>query len=293
VDIIVRLPEGERDLDQLDQLRVQTRYGLVPISNFITRTPAPRLGTISRVDGQRVMTVKADVPQGVLPATKVKAIQQWQSEHSGQLDSRLGVTFKGEDEEQRESRAFLSQAFMVALFIMAIILVTQFNSFYQAFLILSAVVFSTVGVLLGLLTTGQPFGIVMSGVGVIALAGIVVNNNIVLIDTFNILRRGGMAVQEAVLRTAAQRLRPVLLTTITTILGLMPMVLKLNVDLIHREVTFGAPSTQWWVQLATAVAGGLTFATILTLILTPCLLVLGGNAGERWARVKEKVKGER
>lgn len=292
VDIIVRLPEGARDLDQLDRLRVQTRYGLVPISNFITRTPAPKLGTISRVDGQRVMTVKADVPEGVLPATKVAEIQQWQGENV-RLDPRLNLTFKGEDEEQRESQAFLSKAFLVAMFVMAIILVTQFNSFYQAFLILTAVIFSTVGVFLGLLTTGQPFGIVMSGIGVIALAGIVVNNNIVLIDTYNILRTGGMPAVEAVLRTAAQRLRPVLLTTITTILGLMPMVLKLNIDLVHREITTGAPSTQWWVQLATAVAGGLTFATILTLILTPCLLVLGDNAGKRWRRVREKVTGER
>jgi multidrug efflux pump len=291
VDIIVRLPEGARDLDQLDRLRVQTNYGLVPISNFITRSPAPRLGTISRVDGQRVMTVKADVPEGVLPATKVKAIQQWQGEHSQAMDPRISVTFKGEDEEQRKSQAFLSKAFLVALFIMAIILVTQFNSFYQAFLILTAVIFSTVGVFLGLLTTGEPFGIVMSGIGVISLAGIVVNNNIVLIDTFNILRATGMPAVEAVLRTAAQRLRPVLLTTITTILGLMPMVLKLNIDLVHREVTTGAPSTQWWVQLATAVAGGLTFATILTLILTPCLLLLGENAGKRWRHLWAKLRG--
>ncbi len=130
----------------------------------------------------------------------------------------------------------------------------------------------------------------MSGVGVIALAGIVVNNNIVLIDTYNILRTTGMEATEAVLRTAAQRLRPVLLTTITTILGLMPMVLMLNIDLLNREITTGAPSTQWWVQLATAVAGGLTFATLLTLILTPCLLALGEGAGKRWRRIKEKVK---
>ncbi len=290
VDIIVRLPEGNRELDQLDRLRVQTNYGLVPISNFITRTPAPKLGTINRVDGQRVMTVKADVEEGILPANKVEEIQQWQGENTQAMDSRINVTFKGEDKEQRESQEFLSKAFLVALFVMAIILVTQFNSFYQAFLILTAVIFSTVGVFLGLLVTAQPFGIVMSGVGVISLAGIVVNNNIVLIDTYNILRATGMPATEAVLRTAAQRLRPVLLTTITTILGLMPMVLMLNIDLVHREITTGAPSTQWWVQLATAVAGGLTFATLLTLVLTPCLLALGENAGKRWRRVKEKTK---
>ena len=287
VDIIVRLPEDQRDLGALDRLRVQTRYGLVPISNFVTSKPAAKQGTISRVDGQRVMTVKADVPEGILPANKVAEMQQWLDSHVP-LDSRLDLKFKGEDEDQREAEAFLSKAFLVALFIMAIILVTQFNSFYQAFLILTAVIFSTVGVLLGLLTTGQPFGIVMSGVGVIALAGIVVNNNIVLIDTYNILRAQGMEVVEAILRTAAQRLRPVMLTTITTILGLMPMVLKLNIDLIHRDITVGAPSTQWWVQLATGVAGGLAFATILTLVLTPSMLLLGDQTHRFWLRLRTK-----
>jgi multidrug efflux pump len=169
----------------------------------------------------------------------------------------------------------------VALFLIAIILVTQFNSFYQALLVLSAVVFSTVGVLLGLLITKEPFGIVMCGVGVVALSGIVVNNNIVLIDTFNELRGQGLDPVDAVLRTAAQRLRPVMLTTVTTILGLMPMVLRLNVDLVGREITFGGPSTDWWVQLASTVAGGLAFATLLTLILTPCLLILGANVANR------------
>ncbi len=290
VDIIVRMPKEKRGLDQLDRLRVNTRAGLVPVGNFVTRSPAPKMGTISRVDGERVMTVKADVPEGVLPDTQVRRIQGWLSEHRDALDPQVSLAFKGEDEEQRQSQAFLSRAFGIALFVMAIILVTQFNSFYQAFLILSAVVFSTVGVLLGLLTTAQPFGIVMSGIGVIALAGIVVNNNIVLIDTFNILRRTGMPVTEAILRTGAQRLRPVLLTTVTTILGLMPMVMGVNIDLIHREVSFGAPSTQWWRQLATGVAGGLTFATLLTLVLTPCLLLLGARLHD-W-RQRRKFGGE-
>jgi multidrug efflux pump len=202
----------------------------------------------------------------------VRKLRAWLAE--APLDPRVNVEFKGEDQDQREAGAFLIKAFGVALFVMAIILVTQFNSFYQALLILSAVVFSTVGVLLGLLVTAQPFGIVMSGIGVIALAGIVVNNNIVLIDTYNLLRHRFEPL-EAVLRTGAQRLRPVLLTTVTTILGLLPMVFGLNIDFIGREITVGAPSTQWWTQLATAIAGGLAFATVLTLVLTPCLLLLG------------------
>ena len=273
VEIRVRFPRGDRNMDELDRLRVPTENGAVPIGNFVERVAVPRVGTINRADGRRVLTVAADVPEGVLPDDKVAEIRHWLS--TANIDPRVAIEFKGEDQEQREAEAFLIKAFGIALFIMAIILVTQFNSFYQALLILSAVVLSTVGVLLGLLVSGQPFGIVMSGVGVIALAGIVVNNNIVLIDTFNILRSRGMDTIEAVLRTGAQRLRPVVLTAVTTVLGLMPMVLGINIDLIDRVVSVGGPSTQWWMQLATAVAGGLTFATLLTLVLTPSLLVLG------------------
>ncbi len=189
----------------------------------------------------------------------------------------MNIRFGGQNEEQENSSAFLQNAFIVALGVMALILITQFNSFYQAFLILSAVLFSTVGgVFAGLLIFQKPFGIIMSGIGgVIALAGIVVNNNIVLIDTYNQIRKRGLEKSEAILRTGVQRLRPVLLTTVTTILGLLPMVLEMNIDLVNQKVEFGAPSTQWWSQLATAVAGGLAFATLLTLVLTPCLLMLG------------------
>lgn len=275
VDIRVRFPYSDRSIDQLDRLRVATDQGAVPIANFVTRHAMPRVGTINRTDSRRVLGVDADVEDDLLPSDKVNEIRRWLE--TAELDPRITVTFKGEDQEQREAEAFLLEAFGVALFVMAIILVTQFNSFYQALLILSAVVFSTIGVFLGLLVTDQPFGIVMSGVGVIALAGIVVNNNIVLIDTYNLLRRGGMDALEAVVRTGAQRLRPVILTTLTTVLGLMPMVLGVNIDVLGRDITVGGPSTQWWTQLATAVAGGLTFATLLTLILTPSLLMLGSR----------------
>jgi len=163
---------------------------------------------------------------------------------------------------------------MIALFAMAVILITQFNSFYSAFLILFAVVMSTIGVMIGLLLTQQPFGIVMSGIGVIALAGIVVNNNIVLIDTYDTYRKRGLEIYDSIMLTGAQRLRPVLLTTVTTVLGLMPMVLQMNIDFLGREVSIGGPSTQWWVQLSTAIVFGLTFSTILTLLVTPCALMM-------------------
>jgi multidrug efflux pump len=131
----------------------------------------------------------------------------------------------------------------------------------------------------------------MSGVGVITLAGIVVNNNIVFIDTYNVLRQRGSDAYDAILRTCALRLRPVLLTTVTTILGLMPMVFAWNIDLINREVSVGAPATQWWTQLSSSVAGGLAFATILTLFLTPSLLMIQANASAWLARRRERKGG--
>jgi multidrug efflux pump len=281
IEIRIRFPEADRSLLQLDRVRVTTPVGSVPVSNFVTRTAAPRVGTLQRTDGIPVMRISADVEDGVLADDKVRELHAWLA--TADLDPAIEVVFKGEDQDQREAEEFLKRAFAVALFLMAIILVTQFNSFYQALLILSAVVFSTVGVLLGLLLTNQPFGIVMSGIGVIALAGIVVNNNIVLIDTFNLIRRQGVAVRDAILLTCAERLRPVLLTTITTILGLMPMVLGVNLNFVSREILVGGPSTQWWTQLATAISGGLAFATLLTLIMTPCMLMLAGRFSRRAA----------
>ncbi|MGD8172936.1 efflux RND transporter permease subunit [Vibrio sp. TRT 21S02] len=273
VDILVRYPEDKRDIGRFDELRVKTAAGMVPITNFARIVPEQKQDMIQRVDGHRVINIMADIQEGYNLALELPRIEQALSE----LDLPAGVEFKirGQNEEQENSQAFLMNAFVVALVVMALILITQFNSFYQSFLILSAVLFSTVGVFAGLLIFQKPFGVIMSGIGVISLAGIVVNNNIVLIDTYNQLCKRGLDKREAILRTGVQRLRPVLLTTVTTILGLLPMVLEMNIDLINQKIEFGAPSTQWWSQLATAVAGGLAFATLLTLVLTPCLLMLG------------------
>ena len=288
VDIVARFPNRARSISELDQIRVPTGSGFAPISNFVTRVAKPKVGLINRIDGERVLSVKADVQPGVLADDKVREIRSWL--RGANLDSRVNVTFKGEDEEQRNSQAFLTKAFAVALFIMAIILITQFNSFYSAGLILSAVIMSTTGVMIGLLVTNQPFGIVMSGIGVIALAGIVVNNNIILIDTFDQLRRTAPSPIEALLRTGAQRLRPVMLTTITTVLGLVPMVLGVNIDFATREVAIGAPSTQWWTQLSTAIVFGLIFATPLTLIVTPSALMIRENL-RAWRARRRAARG--
>jgi len=272
LDIRVRFPEDKRNISRLDTLRLKTSAGLVPVSSFVERSAAPKVDSIRRMDGKRIVSIKANLIPGAQLVKELPLLQEKFPELG--IDPSVEIAIKGQNEDQQESEDFLVKAFGVALFVMAIILVTQFNSFYQAFLILSAVIFSTVGVFLALFLVQKPFGIVMGGIGVISLAGIVVNNNIVLIDTYNVLRREGYAVVDAILRTGAQRLRPVMLTTVTTILGLLPMVLQVNLDFFNRTAVVGAPSTQWWNQLATAIAGGLAFATVLTLILTPCLLAL-------------------
>ncbi|MCC5901200.1 MAG: efflux RND transporter permease subunit [Halomonas sp.] len=272
VDIRVRLPEHWRTLDQLERLTINTQRGQVPISHFVTLTPAPKVGTLNRIDGRRAITIEADLAPGYLADERLRALL---AAGNHLLPDGLMINVAGEQEDQQEAMQFLISAFLVAIGLMALILVTQFNSYYQAALVLSAIVFSTAGVLMGLLITGQAFGIVMVGMGVIALAGIVVNNNIVLIDTYNEMRRAGMPPTEAALEAGCLRLRPVLLTAITTVLGLMPMVLGINVNLFAPALGFNAPSAQWWTQMSSAIAGGLTFATGLTLLLTPCMLVLG------------------
>ncbi len=279
LDIRVRFPREERSLSELAGLRVPTAAGLVPISNFVTFAPTERTGIIRRIDEKRVTTIEANVAPGVLVNDQVVALTA--KLNAADLPDGVEFSFAGEAEDQAESMNFLVGAFITAIFLMFVILVLQFNNFYQAFVVMSAIVFSIAGVLLGLIVTGRPFGIVMGGIGVIALAGIVVNNNIILIDTFNTLKREGQSPLEAALRTGAQRLRPVTLTSVTTALGLMPMVIGLNLNFFTREVVYGAPSTQWWTELSSAIAGGLIIATILTLVVTPAMLMLGERAKNR------------
>ncbi|MBS9403264.1 efflux RND transporter permease subunit [Halomonas sp. TRM85114] len=277
VDIRVRLPEEWRSLGQLGRLSLNTSRGQVPVAHFTELAPAPKVGTLHRIDGRRAITLEAGIAEGFQPDERLNALlDAMEAPSDGVL---VGVA--GEQEDQQETMRFLSTAFLIAIALMGLILVTQFNSLYQAGLVLSAIVFSTAGVLMGLLVNGQPFGIVMVGMGIIALAGIVVNNNIVLIDAYNQLRGEGLTPLEAALEAGGLRLRPVLLTAITTVLGLMPMVLGVNVNLLVPSLGIGAPSTQWWTQLSSAIAGGLVFATGLTLLLTPCMLVLGGKLGHK------------
>jgi multidrug efflux pump len=279
IDIRVRFPSDDRSLDRLGELRIPTQAGNVPIGTFVSKEPGIATRTIMRTDMRRTLLVQADLEPGVQIDPILERLQLRLPQLD--LDPSVALRFKGGAQDQQETQAFLMKAFAFALGLMALILVTQFNSLFQAGLILTAVLFSTGGVLLGLLVAREPFSLVNCGIGAIALAGIVVNNNIVLIDTYNKIRDTGIRAREAIIRTCAQRLRPVMLTTITTVLGLLPMALAMNIDLVNREFYLGGPGTQWWKQMAASIAGGLLFATILTLLLTPSLLMIHANLSRR------------
>lgn len=275
IDIRVRYPENDRSILALDSVRVQTPKGSVPLSNFVVREAKPQVDRIVRRDGRRIIEVKANgntrfPGREVSQDQAIAHMKGWLE--SGALGDKVTWKLRGADEETAEAANFFRNAMAAAMFMIALILLLEFNSFYHAALTLSAVVLSVFGVLLGIAITGQYISVIMTGTGVVALAGIVVNNNIVLIDTYQFLRKKGLAVEEAVVRTAAQRIRPVLLTTVTTILGLLPMVFEINVDFATGTITRGTTTSDWWVLLASAVVYGLAFSTILTLILTPVML---------------------
>jgi multidrug efflux pump len=290
VEIRLRYPEAERNINVLDKLRVNTPSGSVPLSNFVTRAPQDKVDSIQRVDGEYVMFVKANVVPGIVAENKVAEIAEWLADT--ELPSTLRVEFKGASEEQAESLEFVGFAFVMSLLLMFVLLVTQFNSFYQAFLILSAVAMSTAGVLLGLLTFQQTFSAILTGIGIVALAGIVVNNNIVLIDTFNYLRKENpsMDVASLIIRTGAQRLRPVVLTTVTTILGLLPLATNISIDLINREIVYNSMVSAYWVKLASSIVYGLSFAAVLTLVITPALLIVPQALNEKLERLQLRFK---
>lgn len=280
LEMRVRFPEEYRNLNELGNLRVNTTQGAIPLSNFVKLEFKTGEGTITHKDAKKTYTVSANLVDKTKAGMITDELDEYLQSNAADIKlNNVQLNWGGEDVEQKETAAFLGKALLIALFLIFIILLTQFNSFYATFLVLAAVVMSISGVLLGHLIMGIKFSIVMSGVGIIALAGIVVNNNIVLIDTYQRYIGISRSPLEAVLRTGGQRLRPVLLTTATTILGLIPMVTKLNIDFASGTISYNSPTAQIWVQLSVAIAFGLGFATILTLIFTPCMLFLGSNIG--------------
>ena len=273
LEIFVRYADKERSIDQLDNIMIETRSGQIPISNFVEKKPKKNVSYIRRYDTRNAMYVKANVAEGVIAADKVSEIQKWADEQD--YPSYIDIAFGGENEEQTESMKFVTQAFIISILIMAALLVTQFNSFYQSFIILTAVIMSTAGVFFGLLVFNQPFSAIMHGVGVVSLAGIVVNNNIILIDAFNFVReKDNDNLFNSILKACAQRLRPIFLTTITTMLGLIPLAMNYSIDPILRTIEYDSNVSGFWTPLAQCIVYGLSFSAFLTLIVTPCLLIL-------------------
>jgi multidrug efflux pump subunit AcrB len=232
-----------------------------------------------RLDQKRVVTISGDV-SGRLANDIIRDID---ARLAQQISWPRGYhyRFTGEQEEQTKAQTFLSKAFFACIAIILLILLTQFNSLITPLIILASVVFSLIGVFIGLLVTGTAFGIIMTGIGVISLAGVVVNNAIVLIDYINQLLAKGLSSTEALLRAGSVRFRPVMLTAITTILGLLPMATGISFDFRKFGLDIGGESSQWWGPMAVAVIFGLGFATLLTLIMVPVLCSLHHSLRKR------------
>ncbi|MDY7030504.1 MAG: efflux RND transporter permease subunit [Thermodesulfobacteriota bacterium] len=283
-DITVQLPESDRRVTNvLQELLIPTPEGLVPLSTVTRFEITGGLGRINRINHERVVTVKANVDEKHVPGPVARA-QAEKIIADFSLPPGYRIRFTGELEEQQKAQAFLSKAFAAAIFLIILILVTQFNSVSQPVIIMTSVILSLGGVFFGLAVMEMPFGIIMTGVGVISLAGVVVNNAIVLIDYTNRLHERGMNFQEAIIAAGCTRLRPVLLTAITTILGLLPMVTGIAYNFREMKISWVSESSQWWSSMASAVIFGLALATLLTLVVVPTLYSLiytSSQAAER------------
>jgi multidrug efflux pump len=282
-DIVVRLREGDRsDLDALQNLTILNEEGQqVPLLSVASWQLAEGFGAVRRKDLDRVATVSSDVRAGYNSNAVLAEVQQVLAPFAAGLPPGYTIRYTGQQQEQQEAEGFLSGAFLIALLLIGFVLVTQFNSIVKPVIIMTSVIMSTVGVLLGLMIFRMPFGIIMTGVGVISLAGIVVNNAIVLIDYVDQLReRDGLDRREALVRGGLTRFRPVILTAITTVLGLVPLAIGLNFDFVglytrlDPELFWGGEQAAWWGPMAIAVIAGLTFATFLTLVLVPVMYAL-------------------
>jgi len=287
-DIMVELdPRYRSDLQSVLGLRIAGREDTspktfaVPLSTVASYQLAGGSGSIRHVDQRLVVTIEGDVIPGfnenAVRGTVSDKLDQIMS--SGSLPPGVSLRLGGANDEQRNAQEFLGRAFLIGVALIALVLVSQFNRFSTMFIIMFTVVLSLIGVLWGLLLTGTPFGIIMTGIGVISLAGVVVNNAIVLIDYINQLRERGMTSHDAVVRAGITRFRPVMLTAVTTVLGLVPMALGMTIDFGRMRVLMGGPSSGFWGPMAVAVIFGLTFATLLTLVMVPTFYTIREDIG--------------
>ncbi|MDQ7069618.1 MAG: efflux RND transporter permease subunit [Rhodobacterales bacterium] len=289
LDIQARLPANERSFDSLDSLRIATPQGLVPVSNFVTRTAVPKVGSVTRQDGLYSIFVGANLLPGVAADAKNTTLQEWAK--TLEMPEGVALVYGGATEQTEETNAFMVKALSAAMFIIFLVLLLEYNSFFQVFVTLSTVVMSTAGVLLGMLITGMTFSAIMTGLGIVALSGIVVKNGIVLIDTYNHYNRDdGVEPVKAMLITVAQRIRPVLLTASVTVMGVLPMALNIELDFVRREIVLGGLAGNFFVHLSAALVSGLIFSTILTLVMVPVMItapaVISRNVKSRWTWIR-------
>jgi multidrug efflux pump len=293
LDIRVRFTPDARNLAAFDRLKITTPFGPVPASYFVKNTPAQQVTSIQRRDGQRLVILQANTVDGVAANQKISELRPWLEK--APLDPSVRWKFTGADEEGAEAAAFFAMAMAATLFLMSIILLWQFNSFYGIVVTLSAVVLSVFGVLLGiLLNIGGTFpfiSVLMLGTGIVALAGVVVGHNIVLVDTFYQLRRQGYEADEAAMRSAVQRFRPVMLTTVVTVVGLLPLMFQVHPNFRGLHLEYKAPGSEWWVQLSAAMVWGLSFSTLLTLFLTPAALAAPKTLVRRFRNIWLLLRG--
>jgi multidrug efflux pump subunit AcrB len=293
-DIMVELaPAFRDDLQSVLSLRVPGREDMelgtfsVPISSVASYELGGGSGAINHKAQQPVVTITGDVEAGFnqneVQAAVMKAVNALERPEG--VKARLG----GANDEQAESQRFLANAFLIAVFLIAIVLVAQFNRFDLPLIVLGSVILSLVGVLWGLILTGTAFGIIMTGLGVISLAGVVVNNAIVLLDYVQQLKAEGLGREESLLEAGITRFRPVMLTAITTILGLVPMAIGLSIDFRTAQIFFGTQSSEWWGPMAVAVIFGLAFATLLTLVVVPTFYLLFDDFAAFRGRASDKI----
>ncbi|MFW6050142.1 MAG: efflux RND transporter permease subunit [Myxococcota bacterium] len=280
-DINVELDPAHRsDLQAVLALRIPGKEDTspdtfpVPLSTVASYELAGGSGSIRHVDQKLVVTVEGNVEEGynenAVRAEVADYIERTNAELAGPMALRLG----GANDEQREAQQFLSVAFLVAIFLIAFVLVAQFNRFDLPLVILASVVLSLIGVLWGLLVTGTPFGVIMTGLGIISLAGVVVNNAIVLLDYVEQLRARGRRTHDALVEAGMVRFRPVMLTALTTVLGLVPMAVGVSLDFRKGQLILASQSAQWWGPMAVAVIFGLAISTVLTLVLVPTMYTI-------------------
>lgn len=290
-DITVRLPEESRkDLNNINNLTVVNHDGFhIPLTEVASIEIIGGSGSVRRKDQKRVVSVTANAADGYLPAKLLEEVQLRLEEMK--VPAGYEIRYTGESEDQAEASEFLGKALLIALFLILLILVTQFDSIMQPLIILVSVILSLIGVLWVLILTGEAFGIIMTGIGIISLAGVVVNNAIVLIDYINLLQKRGYERREAVIKGTLVRMRPVLLTAATTVLGMMPLVIGVSYDFINTKLVVGGTSPEMWGQMARVVSGGLIVSTVLTLIVVPVLYSLIDEMSEIGRRRLARVGG--